>query len=139
MTYLIATLSLFVCSLCFGCSAPKKNAFAASARDKGSQGGLTTPHPGRIVHHYLWNGKDEVVDGSTVPDTVKWVYYDAHGSQTSDVGAASYRVPIVEVEITSLDVNGKPVAPNHATRFFMSEYGPQHKEVRHTTASAPGK
>ena len=110
-----------------------------SASEQKPNGGLTTPHPGRIVHHYLWNGKDEVVDAATVPDEVKFIYYDAKGGQTSDTSLASYRVPILEVDITSLDKDGKPVAPEHAVRFFMNEYGPQHRELRHTTASAPGK
>lgn len=107
--------------------------------EQGMKSGLTTPHPGRIVHHYLWNGKDEVVDAAGVPDEVKWIYYDAQGQETSDVSSAKYRVPIVEVDITSLDKDGKPVSPDHATRFFMSEYGPNHRELRHTTASAAGK
>ena len=110
-----------------------------SGSEQKPSGGLTTAHPGRIIHHYLWNGKDEVVDASTVPDEVKFIYYDAKGEQTSDASSASYRVPVVEVDITSLDKNGKLVAPDHAVQFFMNEYGPQHRELRHTTASAPEK
>lgn len=87
----------------------------------------------------MWNGKNEVVEAATVPDDVKFIYYDAEGEQTSDTSTASDRVPIVEVEITSLDKTGKPVAPKHAVLFFMNEYGPRRRELRHTTASALGQ
>ena len=143
MTQAPATLFCYaLCTgllLCSGCRDPAENHAMDTTTQQHPNGGLTTPHPGRITHHYLWNNKDEIVDAATVPDEVKFVYYDAHGQDTSDMSAASYRVPIVRVDITSLDKEGKPVAPEHATHFFMSEIGPQHRELRHTTAAAPGK
>ena len=96
------------------------------------------PHPGHIVQHYKWNGKDEIVSASEVPDSVKFIYYDASGQQTADTTAAKYRVPVVEIDIVTLDRNGKSVDPEHAVQFFMTEYGPSHRELRHSTSTAPG-
>jgi hypothetical protein len=103
-------------------------------------GGLNpfTPHPGKIIHHYKWNGKDEVVDATSVPDEVKFIYYDKSGNEATDTSVAAYRVPIVEVDIVSLNKEGKLIEPSHAVHFFMTDYGPGHRELRHTTAAAPG-
>ena len=96
------------------------------------------PHPGRIVQHYKWNGKDESVSASEVPDSVKFIYYDASGQQTADTSAAQYRVPVVEIDIVTLDRDGKSDDPEHAVHLFMTEYGPGHRELRHSTSTAPG-
>ena len=97
------------------------------------------PHPGKIVHRYAWNGKENIVDAEGVPDDVKFIYYDSTGHQTNNKSSAAYRVPVIQTDIVSLDMSGKPVDPQHAVTFFMTDYGPGHRELRHTTASAPGR
>jgi hypothetical protein len=97
------------------------------------------PHPGKVVFHYEWNHSDQVQDAKDIPDGNKFIYYDAKGSETSDLSLATRRVPILEVTTVSVDANGKPVEPKHASVISISEYGPDHRELRHTSARIPPK
>ncbi len=48
----------------------------------------------------------------------------------------TYRIPVVEIRIVSVDSKGVPVDPHHAARLSIDSYGPDHKFLSHTDASA---
>ncbi len=95
------------------------------------------PHPGKIVFGYQWNRTQEVKDAGSVPDEIKFVYYDAGGAETSDLAKAVHRVPVLEILTTSVDAEGKPVEPKRATLIEITAFGPDHRFLRHTTARVP--
>jgi hypothetical protein len=90
------------------------------------------PHPGKIIFRSAWDHSEKTVSASEVPDTNKFVYYDANGVETSDTAHATKRVPILEVDMVSVDKDGKLVDPKKAATITVTEYGPDHKELRHT-------
>lgn len=95
------------------------------------------PHPGTITFHAAWNHSAETQPADGVPDANKFVYYDREGHGTSDRGKATTRVPIVEVEMLSFDAAGNLVEPSKAVRIMITEYGPNHRFLRHSTGAGP--
>ena len=93
-------------------------------------------HPGQITTYYAWNKTSKTEAASGFPDSLKWKYYAQDGSETTDTKSAKYRVPVVEVRIVSVDSNGAPVDPQHAARLSIDAYGPDHKFLSHTDATA---
>ena len=96
------------------------------------------PHPGKILFRTMWNHTVKVESADEVPDRIKFIYYDADHVETNDPAAAKTRVPIVEVEMSSFDANGKPVDPAQAVRFSITQYGLHHQELRHTSGRGQG-
>ena len=68
-----------------------------------------------------------------MPDANKFVYYDASGQETAAVGHAVKRIPIVEVEMSSFDKDGNLVDSTKAVMISISEYGPGHTFLHHTS------
>ena len=95
------------------------------------------PHPGKITFHDEWNHTNRTEDAASVPDSIKYVLYDANGSETSDATLATRRVPVLEISTRSVDANGKPVEPKHAAIIEITSYSPEHRALRHTTARVP--
>ena len=97
------------------------------------------PHPGRVAFRSMWNHSETVESADQVPDTNKFIYYDNNHMETADHAKAASRVPIVEVEMNSIDREGKLVEPTKATRITISEYGPKHQELRHSSGPGPAR
>ncbi len=93
-------------------------------------------HPGQITTFYAWNKTSKTEAASDFPDSLKWKYYAQDGSETANMGSAKYRVPVVEVRIVSVNGKGVPVDPQHASRLSIDSYGPNHRFLSHTDASA---
>lgn len=93
-------------------------------------------HPGQITTFYAWNKTSKTEAAAGFPETLKWKYYAADGSETADKTSAKYRVPVVEVRIVSVNTRGEPVDPQHAARLSIDSYGPDHRFLSHTDASA---
>lgn len=99
---------------------------------------ITFPtHPGKVVFRSAWDHGEKTVPANEIPDVNKFVYYDAAGSVTSDTAHAIKRVPILEVNMVSLDKDGKLINPKNAVSITVTEYGPNHHELRHTTGHPP--
>ncbi len=135
--------SKVVCSLllswpfCYGCT-PKESGESAMRQTREVQASQQfAPHPGKVVLHYQWNHSDKTQDAADIPDGHRFIYYDAQGSETSDASLATTRVPIVEVTTVSVDRNGTPVEPRHAAVITITEFGPDHRQLRHTSARMP--
>jgi hypothetical protein len=100
---------------------------------KSADGGSFTPHPGTIVFRTAWNHSERTEQAARVPEANKFVYFEASGRETSNPVQAAARIPIVEVEMSSFDASGHLVEPAKAVRISISEYGPGHKFLRHST------
>ena len=95
------------------------------------------PHPGKVVFRSAWDHGEKTMSANEIPDTNKFVYYAADGSETSDTEHAAKRIPILEVDMVSVDKDGKLVDPKKAASITVTEYGPDHHELRHTTGHPP--
>ncbi len=95
------------------------------------------PPPGKITFRDEWNHSARVEDAASVPDSIKFILYDAKGLETSDAAQATRRVPILEISTRSVDAHGKPVEPRLASIIEITSYGPEHHFLRHTTARVP--
>ena len=91
------------------------------------------PHPGTTTFRTAWNHSVVTQSADTVSDADKYVYYDSEGHETSDATRASTKVPVVEVEMFSSDAEGRLVKPARAVRVTITEYGPYHLSLRHST------
>lgn len=99
--------------------------------------GSLAPHPGWIVYRTMWNHTEIVKSISEVPEMNRFVYYDAEHMETADLARATQRIPILEVEMSSYDAEGKLVDPAKSVRISVAEFGPNHRELRHTSGSLP--
>ena len=72
------------------------------------------------------------------PPALNFVFLNATGEQVSNPDLATQRVPVVELDILTVDASYRPVAPPKAAHIEMTEYGPNHRFLRHTTALGNG-
>lgn len=90
-------------------------------------------HPGFLVYHYVYNNTSEKIDEKTVPDGIKFRYYNAQGHSTS-AEQATRRTPVTRIEITSVDRAGELCAPENAYRIFMTYYDAMGRALDHTSS-----
>jgi hypothetical protein len=90
------------------------------------------PHPGTIKMVDVYAKTSREVPAEEVPERGRFVYLK-DGIETENKSEATERVPIVEVEMLSLDEEGHLVSKEVATKVRMNEFGPQHKLLRSTT------
>ena len=103
--------------------------------------GRTATDPKFIVFQEAWGHYERKIPASNVPDSIKYVYENADGTETSDVAHAVKRIPVARIRTVSTDAYGTLVAPDKATHFSITYYGTDGKVLRHTTAmgdEAPG-
>lgn len=93
-------------------------------------------HPGKITTFYVWNKTSKAESASGFPDSLKWKYYEQDGSETADIRSAKCRISVVEIRIVSVNGKGVPVDPQHASSLSFDSYGPNHRFLSHTDASA---
>lgn len=93
------------------------------------------PHPGTIAFLYDWNGAATMEKASDFPESFIFRCFD-HKGERVDRAHAWYCIPVVEIQTTSVDENGKGVAPQDADFIENSAYGPGHVFLQHTS-SAP--
>ncbi|MDR5757248.1 hypothetical protein [Caballeronia sp. LZ035] len=91
------------------------------------------PHPGTITMKYEWNGTSKELRAADYQDSFIFYCFDSEGKR-ADRCVAAWCVPIVEIETVSADNDGKPAEPRVAEYIEITQYGPGHKFLKHTTA-----
>ena len=94
-------------------------------------GDLPLEHPGTIRHVSAYDGKVEhkLIEG--MPERHVFVYFK-NSLEVRDREAADEVVPIVEVEMISMNANGQFVPPQEAVRVDIYEFGPERRLLRTT-------
>lgn len=96
------------------------------------------PHPGSIVVRYVWNGSAQTRRAQDFLDRFAFRRVDAHG-EPAEHARAAWCVPVVEIDVLSVDASGRLAAPADAAQIESTRYGPGHRFLDHTTAVRTGR
>ncbi|WP_454764821.1 hypothetical protein [Cupriavidus campinensis] len=88
------------------------------------------PHPGMVTVKY-WSGDTEKTYATDFPDSFLFQSFDWNGLSL-ERKFADWCVPVMEIEITSLDKDGNRVDPSRASSLTTSLYGPGHRFLRYS-------
>jgi hypothetical protein len=93
-------------------------------------------HPGTVTMVNVYEKTERTVPITEVPPNKRFVYLK-DGVEISDPSQATELVPIVRVEMFSLDDDGNLVPPDLATKLWVKEFGPEKRPLRLTTMIRP--
>jgi hypothetical protein len=94
---------------------------------------ITTPaHPGTITIRDMFKKTEKVVPYKSVPKNQQFVYLPKDGVETFNLNEAVERIPIVEVEMLSLDAKGNLVPSKIAQTIRIKSFGPNRRPLRST-------
>ncbi|MDR5834053.1 hypothetical protein [Caballeronia sp. LZ034LL] len=126
---------LAIVTFMLGCcaSTAKPNSLHMKRSDFPGAQDASQPHPGTITMKYEWNGTSKELRASDYQDSFIFYCFDNEGKR-AERNAAAWCVPIVEIETVSADKDGKPAEPRVAEYIEITQYGPGHKFLKHTTA-----
>jgi hypothetical protein len=130
-TVTIFAIAIFMLGACANTSKPNETHMKRS--DFPGAQDASEPHPGTITMKYEWNKTSKEVRAADYPDSFVFFCFDSDGERAKKSEAA-WCVPVVEIETVSADKNGKPAEPRVAEYIEITEYGPGHKFLEHTTA-----
>ena len=94
---------------------------------------ITTPaHPGTITMRDMFKQTEQIVPYESVPKNQQFVYLTKDGIETFNLNEAVERIPIVEVEMLSLDAKGNLVPSETAKTLRIKSFGPDRRPLRST-------